>query len=79
VRVILYILAPFAAYFVSLIAFARWWTALLEMAALSLIALKAAGHYDKHHMGGKYDDRGRNTKALNKYVEEYKRRREEDS
>jgi hypothetical protein len=79
VRVIVYILAPFATYFVSLIAFAQWWTALLEMAAIGLIALKAADHYDKHHMGGKYDDRRRNAEALNKYMQEYTRRREEDS
>ena len=77
-RALLYILAPFAAYFVSLIAFAQWWTALLEMAAIGSIALKAADHYDKHHMGGRFDDRGRNAEAISRYVEEYVKR-EKDS
>ena len=78
VKVILYILAPFAAYFVSLIAFAQWWTALLAMGTIGLIALKAADHYDKHHIGRKYDVRGRNAQAIDRYVKEYTRRREED-
>jgi hypothetical protein len=48
------------------------------MAAIGLIALKAADHYDKHHMGGKFDDRGRNAEAISRYVEEYVKR-EKDS
>jgi hypothetical protein len=78
VRVILYILAPFAVFFISFVGFARWWTALIEIGAIGVLAWRAAEHYDKHHRERKYDDHGHGSENIERYARTYGRGKEED-
>ena len=71
VRIIAYLFAPCVLFFASFAMFAQWWTALIEICGLGVVAWKFADHYDKHNGAGKFDDRREIGDAIERYAQNY--------
>lgn len=80
-KALAYVFVPYLAFFVSILMFTQWWTALIEIGALCLIGWKFAGYYDKHHHPSQFDDRldtiGTD-EAIERYMKTYRVRAEEE-
>jgi len=72
VKALAYVFVPYLAFFVSILMFMRWWTALIEVGALAVIGWKFAGYYDQHHHPRPFDDR-LDTIGTDEAIEKYMR------
>ncbi len=74
VKALAYLFIPYFVFFVSFLMFTRWWTALIELGVLGVLAWRLADHYDRHHEAHKFNTElhlmTRDT-AIDKYLEAY--------
>jgi hypothetical protein len=54
--------------------FWTWYTALVELVFVGALAWYAIRRFEKHHYHAEYDDHRDNNQAIQKYLEETKKR-----